>query len=315
MSVTQTTNSLPLDEKRENIFFDTRRLVIIDSNNILNQKNNEKELTETIMINKAKQNYISFASSLFDLLNKQHGKEKEDLDYDKAPDELTLPEAIITLPRSLPIPVAKPMTKWEKYKKEKGITQRKRSRMVYSEEVGDWVPRWGRGSVKKIQDSLNWAMEEKEPGVNPFEQKSTEKQLAKAKQLKRQMKNEEYAKKMLNSKKEGNNSGSNISINNKINDNNSKSEPKQKLSKKQRKALKAQKEIQKLNDDKKNLSKRLEQVQKSTRSMGNFDKKLKNEKEVNLLKKKRVRSDILTDKSKEKSRDKIILDNILKNTK
>ena len=315
MSVTQTTNSLPLDEKRENIFFDTRRLVIIDSNNILNQKNNEKELTETIMINKAKQNYISFASSLFDLLNKQHGKEKEDLDYDKAPDELALPEAIITLPRSLPIPVAKPMTKWEKYKKEKGITQRKRSRMVYSEEVGDWVPRWGRGSVKKIQDSLNWAMEEKEPGVNPFEQKSTERQLAKAKQLKRQMKNEEYAKKILNSKKEGNNSGSNISINNKINDNNSKSEPKQKLSKKQRKALKAQKEIQKLNDDKKNLSKRLEQVQKSTRSMGNFDKKLKNEKEVNLLKKKRVSKEVLTDKNKEKSRDKRILDHILKNTK
>ena len=49
--------------------------------------------------------------------------------------------------------------------------------------------------------------------------------------------------------------------------------------------------------------------------MGNFDKKLKNEKEVNLLKKKRVRKDILTDKSKEKSRDKRILDNILKNTK
>ena len=297
-------------ENRENIFYDTRRLVIVDSNNILNQKNNEKELTETIMMNKAKQNYISFASSLFDILSKQQGQEKEDLDYDKAPDELTLPEAIITLPRSLPIPVAKPLTKWEKYKQEKGIVQRKRSRMVYSEEVGDWVPRWGRGSVKKIQDSMNWAMEEKEPGVNPFEQKSNEKQLAKAKQLKRQMKNEEYAKKVLNSKKEGNN---NKNSNNNIN--NSKSEPKQKLSKKQRKALKAQKEIQKLNDDKKNLSKRLEQVQKSTRSMGNFDKKLKNEKEINLLKKKRVSKDILSDKKKEKSRDKRILDNILKNVK
>ena len=154
-------NQLPLEEKRENIFYDTRRLVIIDSNNILNEKNNEKELTETIMINKAKQNYISFASTLFDLLLKQQGKEKEDLDYDKAPDELTLPEAILTLPRSLPIPVAKPLTKWEKYKKEKGITQRKRARMVYSEEVGDWVPRWGLGSVKKIQDSMNWVMEEK----------------------------------------------------------------------------------------------------------------------------------------------------------
>ena len=309
MSSTQ----LPEEEKRENIFYDTRRLVIIDSNNILNQKNNEKELTETIMINKAKQNYVSFASTLFDLLLKQQGKEKEDLDYDKAPDELTLPEAILSLPRSLPIPVAKPLTKWEKYKQEKGIVQRKRSRMVYSEEVGDWVPRWGRGSVKKIQDQMNWVMEEKEPGVNPFEQKSNEKQLAKAKQLKRQIKNEEYAKKVMNSKKEGNIEGNNY---NKNNDNSVNiGEKKQILSKKQRKALKSQKEIQKLNEDKKNLNKRLEQVQKSTRSMGNFDKKLKNKKEINLLKKKRVSKEILHDKNKEKSRDKRILDNILKNTK
>ena len=306
MSATEISNPIPLQEKRENIFFDTRRLVIVDSNNPLNSKNNEKELTETIMMNKAKQNYIDFASSLFDILNKQQGEEKEDLDYDKAPDELTLPENIITLPRSLPIPIQKPPTKWEKYKMEKGITQRKRGRMVYSEEVGDWVPRWGKGSAKHIQDSMNWVMEEKEPGVNPFEQKSNEKQLAKAKQMKRQIKNEDIAQKYLAQKKG-------------ITNNNEKNEgsnaPKQHISKKMRKAFKAQKEIERLNEDKKNLGKRLEQVQKSTRSMGNFDKKLKNEKEVNLLKKKRVRSDILTDKSKEKSRDKIILDNILKNTK
>ena len=306
MSATEISNPIPLQEKRENIFFDTRRLVIVDSNNPLNSKNNEKELTETIMMNKAKQNYIDFASSLFDILNKQQGEEKEDLDYDKAPDELTLPENLITLPRSLPIPIQKPPTKWEKYKMEKGITQRKRGRMVYSEEVGDWVPRWGKGSAKHIQDSMNWVMEEKEPGVNPFEQKSNEKQLAKAKQMKRQIKNEEFAQKYLAQKKG-------------ITNNNEKNEgsnaPKQHISKKMRKAFKAQKEIERLNEDKKNLGKRLEQVQKSTRSMGNFDKKLKNEKEVNLLKKKRVRSDILTDKSKEKSRDKIILDNILKNTK
>ena len=306
MSETKKTNPIPPKEKRENIFFDTRRLVIVDSNNLLNSKNNETELTETIMMNKAKQNYIDFASSLFDILNKQQGEEKEDLDYDKAPDELTLPESIITLPRSLPIPIQKPMTKWEKYKMEKGITQRKRGRMVYSEEVGDWVPRWGKGSVKHIQDSMNWVMEEKEPGVNPFEQKSNEKQIAKAKQMKKQIKNEEFAKKYLAQKK-------GISNNNEKNEGNNIN--KQHISKKMRKAFKAQKEIKRLNEDKKNLGKRLEQVQKSTRSMGNFDKKLKNEKEVNLLKKKRVRKDILTDKSKEKSRDKRILDNILKNTK
>ena len=308
MSDTKISNPTPIQEKRENIFFDTRRLVIIDSNNILNSKNNEKELTETIMINKAKQNYIDFASSLFDILNKQQGEEKEDLDYDKAPDELTLPENIITLPRSLPVPIPKPPTKWEKYKMEKGITQRKRSRMVYSEEVGDWVPRWGKGSVKHIQDSMNWLMEEKEPGVNPFEQKSNEKQIDKAKQMKRQIKNEEFAKNYLAKKK-----GNSNQINNNKNEENG--EPKQHISKKMRKAFKAQKEIQRLNEDKKNLGKRLEQVQKSTRSMGNFDKKLKNEKEINLLKKKRVAKDILNDKSKEKSRDQRILDNILKNTK
>ena len=308
MSDIKISDPTPIQEKRENIFFDTRRLVIIDSNNILNSKNNEKELTETIMINKAKQNYIDFASSLFDILNKQQGEEKEDLDYDKAPDELTLPENIITLPRSLPVPIPKPPTKWEKYKMEKGITQRKRSRMVYSEEVGDWVPRWGKGSVKHIQDSMNWLMEEKEPGVNPFEQKSNEKQIAKAKQMKRQIKNEEFAKNYLAKKK-----GNLNQMNNNKNEENS--EPKQHISKKMRKAFKAQKEIQRLTEDKKNLGKRLEQVQKSTRSMGNFDKKLKNEKEINLLKKKRVGKDILNDKSKEKSRNQRILDNILKTKK
>ena len=308
MSDIKISDPTPIQEKRENIFFDTRRLVIIDSNNILNSKNNEKELTETIMINKAKQNYIDFASSLFDILNKQQGEEKEDLDYDKAPDELTLPENIITLPRSLPVPIPKPPTKWEKYKMEKGITQRKRSRMVYSEEVGDWVPRWGKGSVKHIQDSMNWLMEEKEPGVNPFEQKSNEKQIAKAKQMKRQIKNEEFAKNYLAKKK-----GNLNQMNN--NKNEEASEPKQHISKKMRKAFKAQKEIQRLTEDKKNLGKRLEQVQKSTRSMGNFDKKLKNEKEINLLKKKRVGKDILNDKSKEKSRNQRILDNILKTKK
>ena len=308
MSDIKISDPTPIQEKRENIFFDTRRLVIIDSNNILNSKNNEKELTETIMINKAKQNYIDFASSLFDILNKQQGEEKEDLDYDKAPDELTLPENIITLPRSLPVPIPKPPTKWEKYKMEKGITQRKRSRMVYSEEVGDWVPRWGKGSVKHIQDSMNWLMEEKEPGVNPFEQKSNEKQIAKAKQMKRQIKNEEFAKNYLAKKK-----GNLNQMNNNKNEENS--EPKQHISKKMRKAFKAQKEIQRLTEDKKNLGKRLEQVQKSTRSMGDFDKKLKNEKEINLLKKKRVGKDILNDKSKEKSRNQRILDNILKTKK
>ena len=51
MSETKKTNPIPPQEKRENIFFDTRRLVIVDSNNLLNSKNIETELTVTIMMN------------------------------------------------------------------------------------------------------------------------------------------------------------------------------------------------------------------------------------------------------------------------
>jgi len=66
-----------------------------------------------------------------------------------------------------------------------------------------------------------------------------------------------------------------------------------------RKAFKGQKEIERLNKNKKNLGKKLNQD--------------KNRKEINLLKKKRVAKDILSDKNKVKSRDKRIFENILEN--
>ena len=56
------------------------------------------------------------------------------------------------------------------------------------------IPSQGKESVKHIQYSINYVVEEKEPGVNP--QKSNEKQKAKADKLK--MKN---FKKILEQKK------------------------------------------------------------------------------------------------------------------
>ena len=79
-----------------------------------------------------------------------------------------------------------------------------------------------------------------------------------------------------------------------------------------RKAFKSQKEIERLNEDKKIWEKDWRARQKSKRRLGNFDKKLKG---INLLKKKRVSKDILNDNRKEKFRDKRILENILKNKK
>lgn len=38
----------------------------------------------------------------------------------------------------------------------KGIVKHKRSRKVWDEITKDWVPRFGRGSIKKIEEDANW---------------------------------------------------------------------------------------------------------------------------------------------------------------
>ena len=297
-----------MSEIKNNISIDYGNLLLTDSSNY-------KNLTESKINSALKQNYINFSKGLFEILKNQIGEEDENRDYDKEKDEIQLPKKILNLPRSLPIPKPKQMTKWEKYKKEKGITQRKRSRMVYSEIAKDWVPRWGKGSIKKIENETNWALEEKQFGVNPFEQKNQEKKLIVQKQKIREMKN-----KIRNSNENNFNSISYLKNkkNNKnisLDENNENKKSNNKISRKEKKKLKAEKEIKRLEQDKKNLGRRLEQIQKSTRSMGRYDKKLKNEKELNMIKKKRVDKDILQSRKKEKSRDKMIMDGILNSKK
>jgi hypothetical protein len=72
---------------------------------------------------------------------------------------------------------------------------------------------------------------------------------------------------------------------------------------------------QRLEKDKKGLSSQLENIQKSTASMGKFDKKLKNEKQLNPLKKNKISQDILLNRKSERERDRKILDNIVSNKK
>lgn len=267
-----------------NLTIDYGHFLIQDTSHLTTPSN--PDLTETTIVNHAKKNYIQFTKGLFEMLKAQQGEDDESRDYDKARDDVTLPKPILVLPRYLPVPKEKPLTKWEKYRKEKGIQNKKRSRMVYSEIAKDWVPRWGKGSAKKIEEQANWAIEDDGTGVNPFEKKKAEKNLAKAKQEKKEMKNK------LNA----------------IKDQKNYIKP---ISKKAKKQIKLQKEINKLDEDKKALNKRLEQVQKSTRSMGHFDKKVKNEKELNLIKKKKVSPDVLLNRKHERNRDKMIMESIM----
>jgi len=98
-----------------------------------------------------------------------------------------LPKSSVVLPREKPAPKEKALTKWEKFRAEKGMPARKkRSRMVFDPITKDWVPRHGTGSVKKIADAHNWLMEEKpkhrEAGVDPFTYQKAEKKAKQEKQ-------------------------------------------------------------------------------------------------------------------------------------
>lgn len=46
-----------------------------------------------------------------------------------------LPEPSMILPRSRKIPEANPLTKWEQFAKEKGITKKKKDKKVYDQEL------------------------------------------------------------------------------------------------------------------------------------------------------------------------------------
>lgn len=72
------------------------------------------------------------------------------------------------LPRLNKYDNTKIWTKWEKFAEEKGIKKKtKRSRLVWSEELKDWVPRWGWNSVKHIKEDLDIVWEVKQT-ANPF---------------------------------------------------------------------------------------------------------------------------------------------------
>lgn len=47
------------------------------------------------------------------------------------------------MPREKRVPEPKPLTRWEKFAKEKNIKNKKRERMVFDEATGEYRPRFG----------------------------------------------------------------------------------------------------------------------------------------------------------------------------
>lgn len=82
-----------------------------------------------------------------------------------------LPSSHLCSPREKPMPktTAKPLTKWEKFAQEKGISHRKKDRMIFDEAKQEWVPRWGfKGANQDVENQ--WIHEipaNKEEGYHP----------------------------------------------------------------------------------------------------------------------------------------------------
>ena len=59
------------------------------------------------------------------------------------------------------MPKPKPLTKWERFAKEKGISHKRKDKMVWDDEMQDWVPRWGKGGKNKDVEEA-WIREVKQ---------------------------------------------------------------------------------------------------------------------------------------------------------
>lgn len=72
---------------------------------------------------------------------------------------IQLPVPTSELPREKPLPKPKAPTKWEQFAAKKGIKSKERAgKMIYDEEKGEWMPKWGyKGANKKLDDQ--WLVE------------------------------------------------------------------------------------------------------------------------------------------------------------
>ncbi|PVV03293.1 hypothetical protein BB560_002238 [Smittium megazygosporum] len=63
-----------------------------------------------------------------------------------------LPKPTSIIPREKPVPKEKPLTRWEKFAKLKGIHKTKKDRMVFDEETGELRPAWGYKGINKKEE-------------------------------------------------------------------------------------------------------------------------------------------------------------------
>lgn len=198
---------------------------------------------------------------------------------------IDLPKPSTKMPREKPIPKDREPTKWEKYAKEKGIVKKRRDRLVLDQTTGEYMPRYGRNSIKSLQrDVVLPHKESLAEGDDPFSVKRREKKERITQEKKKELRNFGRAQK-----------------------NKAKVAPLQSLD------VAPRGPSGKRHIPMKNLKDGISVLQKSTASAGKFDKRARNEPKV-IAKGKRRKFDPVAGKKgldSEKERAQKVLNRVL----
>jgi regulator of ribosome biosynthesis len=97
----------------------------------------------------------------------------------------------MTLPRAAKVPEPKAETKWEKFAREKGITKKKKERMVFDESNQEYRPRFGYKRANSGIDEVPIVevKEGQDPFADPWAEARADKKARVKKNTKQMMKN------------------------------------------------------------------------------------------------------------------------------
>lgn len=83
----------------------------------------------------------------------------------------------------------KTKTRWQLFAESKGLKMKKKSKLVYNEELKKWIPRWGSGSLSNMK---------LQSGVVEVEQSISKMKKEKTKRVTQNLKNRNANKKRIN---------------------------------------------------------------------------------------------------------------------
>jgi len=144
-------------EKPLDCEFDVGELLVVDPNAVeeYNMKQNVAEYVDDL----TRDNVQLLINELFKIPTEV----KEDTVVFK------LPKPVTRLPREKPCPKPKPLTKWEEFRKKKGLRPAKKEKLVWDEASKEWKPRYGMNRINSEKDV--WAIpvpETADPMVDQF---------------------------------------------------------------------------------------------------------------------------------------------------